>query len=218
MSPKIHQEILPLYVTDNLVIKELKDETLVYNLKTNKVYCLSRTTALVWQLCDGTKSVGEISQLLSKKLNSTAGEDLIWLALKQLQKEKLIVDNDEITARFRGMTRREVIRRVGLTTMLALPLISAVAAPTAAHASSGKITCLVPGGLPCVVAANCPFQAGFSVTCITNCCVYVSNNVCVGLGQPCTTPGALPCCAPFVCEECFTGTCQPDPGGIGGCI
>ncbi len=66
---------------DNLVVQELNGEVLIYDLKVNKAFCLNDTSAQVWQACDGTKSVTEISQLISKEQNSLVDEDFVWLAL-----------------------------------------------------------------------------------------------------------------------------------------
>jgi len=44
-----------------LVIQELGGEILIYDLREDKAFCLNATSALVWQACDGNKTVGEIS-------------------------------------------------------------------------------------------------------------------------------------------------------------
>ena len=41
--------LLPRAHTDGLVIKELPNETLVYDLKTDEAHCLNQTAALVWK-------------------------------------------------------------------------------------------------------------------------------------------------------------------------
>jgi hypothetical protein len=38
---------------DGLVIQDLPEEILVYDLNTNKAHCLNQTAAYVWQACDG---------------------------------------------------------------------------------------------------------------------------------------------------------------------
>jgi len=127
----------PLSRKDNIVVQELKDEILIYDLKENKAYCLNETSALVWQMCDGNKSVPEISRQLSQKLNSPASEDLVWLAIDQLKKDNLLANSEEINPDFQGLSRREVIRKVGLASMVAIPVVASLVAPTAAHAQSG---------------------------------------------------------------------------------
>lgn len=126
----------PLSRKDNLVIQEINGETLVYDLVTNKAFCLNETSALVWQACDGSKSTAEVSEFVSQKLNSPANEDLVWLALDQLKKEKLIENGESLPNHFAGMSRREVIKKVGLGTMFALPIVASVVAPTVVDAAS----------------------------------------------------------------------------------
>ncbi|HJZ82776.1 MAG TPA: PqqD family peptide modification chaperone [Pyrinomonadaceae bacterium] len=44
---------LPRARSENLVIRELDDETLVYDMERDEAHCLNQTAALVWQRCDG---------------------------------------------------------------------------------------------------------------------------------------------------------------------
>ena len=103
----------PLARKDDLVIQEVGGEILVYDLQTNKAICLNQTSALVWQNCDGTKNALEISQDIEKQLGSAVSEDLVWFAVNQLQKEKLITEEKEIVNKFEGLNRREVIKKIG---------------------------------------------------------------------------------------------------------
>jgi len=130
------KHVAPKAREENLVVQELDGEVLIYDLNTNKAFSLNETSSLVWQLCDGDKSVSEISESISRKLDSPANEDLVWLALEQLKKEKLIANGEEVVSNFAGMSRREVIKKVGLGTMIALPLVSSLVAPTAVSAQS----------------------------------------------------------------------------------
>ncbi len=81
-------------------------------------------------------ALGEISFLLGKQLKSPVTEDFVWLALDGLKKENLIENEVEISMPFEGLSRREAIRKVGLASMIALPVISSLIAPTAAHAQA----------------------------------------------------------------------------------
>ena len=81
---------LPAVKKENIVVQELDNEILIYDLKDNKAFCLNEASAIIWQLCDGTKTVSQISQTAGKKLNSKISEDFVWLALDQFKKDKLI--------------------------------------------------------------------------------------------------------------------------------
>lgn len=64
----------PLFRQDNIVIQELENELLIYDLNRNKVFCLNETSAMVWQLCNGHNSILEISRLMSEKLKTNIPE------------------------------------------------------------------------------------------------------------------------------------------------
>lgn len=136
---------------ENLVVQEINRETLVYDLKTNKVFCLNETSGLIWRLCDGTKSVAEISQLISKQLESPVTEEFVWLALDKMKNENLLANGAELNINFNGLSRREVIKKAGYATVIALPLITSLTAPTAAQAQSAS----APVITVCNTAAGC---------------------------------------------------------------
>ena len=50
----------PMARQNGLVVQEMPDEVLVYDLDTNKAHCLNNSAALVWRACDGTNSVADI--------------------------------------------------------------------------------------------------------------------------------------------------------------
>lgn len=169
----------PIPRQEDLVIQELNGEVLIYDLKKNKAFCLNETSSLVWQACNGEKNVSEISRELSLKLNSPANDDLVWLALDQLKEEKLISNGAEMAATFDGLPRREVIKRVGLAAVVALPLVSSLVAPKAAAAQSVAAACdtqtagdTAPGSAcppNCAgVACNTTTGQGAPGTCVAN--------------------------------------------------
>jgi hypothetical protein len=134
---------------EDVIVKELEGELLIYDLRIDKAYCLNETSAFVWQACDGNKSVSEIRQQLSKVLNRPVTEDLVVLALDQLDKENLLSTDQGTERKFFGLSRREAIRKVGVGSMVALPLISSLVVPSAKAAAS---RC----GQPCNINTPCP--------------------------------------------------------------
>ena len=70
----------------DIVVQEFADEILIYDLQTNKAFCLNETSAIIWQSCDGKNNISEITEFISRKTNSSVSEDLIWLAIDQLKK------------------------------------------------------------------------------------------------------------------------------------
>lgn len=168
---------------NELVVQELKGEILIYDLQINKAFCLNETSALIWQFCDGNKTVSEISRELSRKLKQPTTEDLIWLALDQLKEDNLLSDRNEIEINFNGLSRREVIRKVGLASMIALPVISSLIAPIASQAASGT-SCISNGSsIPSCATSmsiNCCLNNSSSLCCSGICRVgSISSSTCV---------------------------------------
>ena len=135
---------------ENLVIQEFENEVLIYDVKINKAFCLNETSALVWQLCDGNHSVAEISRKLSEKLKSDIPEDLVRLALDQFKRDALLDRADEVEIDFGGLSRRQIIRKVGFASLAALPVVASVVAPSAVSAQS-----LFPFLAACMTDSQC---------------------------------------------------------------
>jgi Coenzyme PQQ synthesis protein D (PqqD) len=121
--------------TEGLVIQEMSDEVLVYDLNTNKAHCLNQTAAFVWKKCDGKNSVSDIASLLQNEFKAPVQDDLVWLAIDQLSKDNLL-ETKEIASPISGMSRREVVKRIGLASVIALPIVASLIAPTTALAGT----------------------------------------------------------------------------------
>jgi len=150
---------LPLAKMQNIVVQEFGGEVLIYDLVTNKACALNETAAIVYLSCDGKTSV---TDLVKKHKMSEA---LIYFSLEQLSKENLI--ENAPTNYFGNLTRREVIKKVGLTSLMALPVISAVVAPTAVSAA----TCIDPNALcPLVDFTQGPCCPNFRCSGVCDAC------------------------------------------------
>ena len=150
------EQLTPRARQEELVVRELPDEMLVYDLERHEAHCLNRTAALVWKKCDGKTTLLEITESLAKELNATVDERIVILALDQLTKFHLL-DKAEtqplgLPSEMMRMSRREMMRTLGTAAAVALPLIVSISAPTAAQAAScvPGPSC-TPGGLPCCV-------------------------------------------------------------------
>ena len=117
-----------------LVVQEMPDEVLVYDLDTNKAHCLNETAAFVWKACDGKTSVSEIAEIVDTKSGARISEELVWLAIDQLSENNLL--ETELRADFAGQSRRDVIKKIGLASMVAIPVIASLVAPTSVLAST----------------------------------------------------------------------------------
>ena len=125
----------------NLVEQEVDGELLIYDLESNKAFCLNPTSSLIWHACDGNRTVDQINDLLGKQLQAQTDEDIVWLALDQLSKENLIAPPVDLESKFQGMSRRQIIKKIGVGSMIALPVVASLVAPTATHAQT-----LLPNG------------------------------------------------------------------------
>lgn len=154
---------------NDIVVQDLNGELLVYDLKINKAFCLNPTSAAVWKLCDGTSSVSDMTKRLSIQLKQPITDELVWLAIDQFKTDNLLSESYQTDITFDGLSRREVIRKIGFASMIALPVISSLAAPTAAMAQSIAANCQT-----CTANANCasgrclPNALGGSNLCAVN--------------------------------------------------
>jgi hypothetical protein len=148
------RQVLPLARTTQLVIQELPDELLVYDLDRHKAHCLNQSSAAVWKRCDGKTTVAQMTRLLERELNAPAGDDVVWLALRQLRRFHLLVEGNEAPAVMK-VSRRDLVRKY-LPATLALPLIISIASPAAAQAASKCAgPCESCEVLPCCGDLNC---------------------------------------------------------------
>lgn len=150
---------------------------LVYDLETNKAHCLNVAAALVWEHCDGRRSSKEIAGLIEARTGGTFTEEMVWLALNQLERFSLLEGPMRLPGGAATISRRELGRRLGMAGAASLPFILSIVAPEAASAA----TC---GGLgvPCVSNARC--CSGF---CINGTCS------CLGNQSDCTSD--VQCCS-----------------------
>ena len=159
---------LPRARQEQIIVKELPDEVLIYDLERDKAHCLNNTAALVWKNSNGTRTVAQLRELMEKDAGSPVPEEIVWLALDQLETFKLLDEAPLKPPPFAGMTRRDMVRRVGIAA-ITLPIILTIVAPTAQAQASG----LAPGA-----CCNNPTQ------CASNSCNQ--NPVCVGTPGPST--------------------------------
>jgi len=142
-------DLLPCSRTDNLVIRELDDETLVYDMERSEAHCLNQTAALVWKQCNGKTTAAQAAQFLQSSLNVVVDADLIWLAVKQLERFDLVA----MTGKSPRVSRRKLLFKYA-PAALALPAIMSITAPTPAQSAS----CAPPNavqGCPCSSDGDC---------------------------------------------------------------
>jgi hypothetical protein len=134
----------PIARQNGIVVQEMPDEVLVYDMESNKAHCLNQSAALVWKACDGSHSVADIVKEFDRTGAGMVSEDFVWLAIDQLRENGLMAD--ELTPKFSGQSRRQVLKTIGLGAMVALPVVASLVAPKNAL---GSVSCA------CQVPVNC---------------------------------------------------------------
>lgn len=120
----------------NYVEQHLDGELLLYNLSTNQAYCLNETSAAVFNACNGATTFNELER------QSGFSSVLIFLTLDELKRQNLI--EDDYISPLASINRREAIKRVGLASLIALPVVTGLIAPMASQAASGCVNTTGP--------------------------------------------------------------------------
>jgi hypothetical protein len=111
-----------------LVTTEVGDDVLVYDQDSHQIHQLNASSAAVWRLCDGRRSVNDIA--LASKLT----QDTVRIALARLADSNLLNGPLPVELRLTGQTRRKLMKRAALAGAGAT--IVSITAPLAAHAQS----------------------------------------------------------------------------------
>jgi Coenzyme PQQ synthesis protein D (PqqD) len=139
-----------------LIIQEMADETLVYDEGNHKAHCLNKTAAFIWKHCDGRTGVAQITRLMEKQMKVAVTEQVVWHALEQMEKSGLLESTVTRPAQVGLMSRRALVRQIGIAA-ITVPLVTSIVAPTAAEAQT--VTCAGNGQscetLPCCPGFNC---------------------------------------------------------------
>ena len=189
---------------DDLVVQELPDEVLVYDLKNHKAHCLNETAAFVWNHCDGTKTVGELAKLMEEEWHTPVSEDLIWIALGALSRAGLLRDRIVPPSTKSQLSRRSAIRQLGFGALIAVPLVISVVAPTASAGAS-----IPPECASCVKKSTGITDCPAACLNITGTCY---GNAGCGGGQ--AKPGCQTCLACFSTAEATVSWQKP---GVNAC-
>jgi len=171
MGEERQMDHLPKARKENLITRQLDDELLVYDNDRDKALCLNRTAALVWKHCDGHTSIEQIGNQLTSEIANGHGtpidDRLVWYAISQLKRDHLLDEGTEIPASVLAsvnghFNRRQVIKVLGLTAIVAVPVVTSIVAPTAVQAA----TCLSSGAACSSSAQCCTGVCQVSGTCL----------------------------------------------------
>lgn len=155
---------------EGLVVRELPDEVLIYDLERHEAHCLNSAAAFVFKQCDGRTTVREIAARLPGALELPADEGLVWMALDRLGKAHLLEGRVAPTDGTR-FSRRMLLRRLGIGAAALLPLVSSIVAPTPAEAAASCTNDCTgkTNGTPCTISGffdDCGFHSCQTSICI----------------------------------------------------
>ena len=138
----------PVARTEGLLYTRLKDELVIYDMQRNKAHSLNCAATLIWEHCDGQTSVQQLSEMLSHELPERVDEQVVWLALRHLEKNHLLQERVGMPSNV--ISRREAARRFGKITAIVLPIIMTTVVPPAMAESS-----CIAAGQPSPGAEQC---------------------------------------------------------------
>jgi hypothetical protein len=172
---------------EELVVQELSDEVLIYDLRQHKAHCLNQTAAFVWNHCDGETSADEIATLMAKEWRTPVSADAVWFALDKLSKADLLQNRITLPEEKAGLSRRNAVRRLGLGALMAAPLVMSLVSPHAASAAT-----IPPPCAACRKKSDGACPTVCSGTIFGTC--YDNAGCGAGQARSCVT-----------CQDCFAG-------------
>jgi hypothetical protein len=119
-----------------LVVRDLRDEMVVYDKELHQAHCLNRTAALVFRHANGHRTEADIAALLG------ADGQMVRAALEQLAAAGLLEPNPGMVVSVPDPpfpSRRELMRQVGLGAAILAPAVASLLVPTPAEAAA---TCI----------------------------------------------------------------------------
>src|SRR5579862_8442432 len=123
----------PLARKSGIFAENLTDEVILYDNSNNKVHCLNKIAAAVWESSDGTRTVDDLAGIVAARTAAASDPQLVVLALEELEQADLMQVDRVGAAPARVTSRRQA---VGKMVMAGSALVATmVAAAPAAHAS-----------------------------------------------------------------------------------
>ena len=173
---------LPNARVDDLVVKQMQDETLVYDLQRHRAYCLNAASSLIWRHCDGQTDARGAAASLHRELGLPEDEEIVWMGVQNLRKARLLAEPTEPRMLATRYSRRKFLRQAVMATAAAvlLPTVISIVAPTAAQAATCVTDCTgLPDGTPCS-PTNC-----LEICCCGTKCLNPTDDCCTGV-KPCS--------------------------------
>ena len=124
----------PLVRKRDIFVENLPEEVVLYDKSNNKVHCLNKTAAAIWESCDGTRTVGELAHIAGAKLGVPPDRKVVMQALAELDKADLLEAGRGMVSNPAFATRRKAVGKIALAGTALVATIVTSSPP--AHASS----------------------------------------------------------------------------------
>ena len=186
--------------SEDLIVQEVDDEVLVYDVDSANAHCLSADAAAVWRAADGQKS----EAMLADELDLDA--EVVTRALAELEEKALLEAPAIVQANGNGHSNGDTRREFGLKSakvggaVAAGPMIYSIVAPTAlATVSTPEFLCNFYSGKSCDACAQ-----------ICGCCCC-----CQGCSKTTGSPACKMCSSVDTCPR-HTAGCADQLQALGG--
>jgi len=130
----------PRRIQEEISVQQVGTETLVYDERRHKAFCLNQSSSVIWRLCDGHHTIAQIAAAASSELSTSLSEEFVVFAVEELRADGLIEPSSAVEPR-QNVSRRAVLQSLGAGGALLLPAVAAIFTPTAAQAYSGCFDC-----------------------------------------------------------------------------
>jgi hypothetical protein len=173
---------LPRARDNGLIVEQMGGELLIYDEDRHRAYRLNAASALIWAHCDGTHSVEALTALIRRELDIAGADQVAVLALRQLQRARLLANTPDVSEPVTSLTRRELARSLALSGALAflLPAIESVACGGPGAIGSCVRDCRrnVTECCPCFNSAQQAQNQCRTRRCRRNSCVPIATSGC----------------------------------------
>jgi Coenzyme PQQ synthesis protein D (PqqD) len=164
-APETRSDFVPAIARQNqLLVEAVNDELVVYDLDRGVVHLLNPVGAFVWRHCNGRTTVAKLAMLLRDEYELPADEDVVLLAVNDLEKHHLLDETQASSATSKMFSRRQAIQRLAATAGIGImfPLIESLNPPTAQAAIS-----LIGGD--CTKGGCTLISRNMTVECVNDC-------------------------------------------------
>ncbi len=129
--------MLPKARTKGVLVQEIGDELVVYDMERKEAHRLSPSAALVWRNADGKHTPEQLARIVEAELD-VPGSDVLNVALDELRRSRLVEGGVTV-----GVSRRAAMAKLAAAGVAALlvPSVLSIAAPTARAQQSGPAAC-----------------------------------------------------------------------------